>query len=97
MDLMGFETVISVLCLGGLTLGLATVLIVANRTLRVEEDPRIDAVEDLLPHANCGACGFPGCRPFAEARPGPRLHDGRLSCQTRRRLSSVAGGSSEGS
>jgi electron transport complex protein RnfB len=29
--------------------------------------PRIDQVEDMLPHANCGACGYPGCRPFAEA------------------------------
>ena len=25
------------------------------------------SVEEMLPHANCGACGFPGCRPFAEA------------------------------
>jgi Na+-translocating ferredoxin:NAD+ oxidoreductase RNF subunit RnfB len=32
----------------------------------VDEDPRIDAVEAMLPHANCGACGFPGCRAFAE-------------------------------
>jgi Na+-translocating ferredoxin:NAD+ oxidoreductase RNF subunit RnfB len=35
--------------------------------LYVEEDQRIDVVEELLPHANCGACGYPGCRPFAEA------------------------------
>ena len=53
--------------IGLLTLLLATLLIVANRSLYVPEDPRIDVVEDLLPHANCGACGFPGCRPFAEA------------------------------
>ena len=53
--------------LGGLTLLLASLLVLANQKLHVEEDPRIDVVEDLLPHANCGACGFPGCRPFAEA------------------------------
>ena len=53
--------------LGGLTLLLATGLIVANRRLYVEEDPRFDAVESMLPHTNCGACGFPGCRAFAEA------------------------------
>ncbi len=53
--------------LGGLTLALAALLVVANKKLYVPEDPRIDAVEDLLPHANCGACGLPGCRPFAEA------------------------------
>ena len=52
---------------GALTLVLASLLIVANRKLFVAEDPRIDSVEELLPAANCGACGFPGCRPFAEA------------------------------
>ncbi len=46
---------------------LAGLLAVANRRLYVFEDPRIDQVDDLLPHANCGACGTPGCRQFAEA------------------------------
>ncbi|WFB37895.1 RnfABCDGE type electron transport complex subunit B [Kiritimatiellota bacterium B12222] len=49
----------------GIVLG--TVLALASKKLAVEEDPRIDEVEEKLPHANCGACGFPGCRPFAEA------------------------------
>jgi RnfABCDGE-type electron transport complex B subunit len=53
--------------LGGLALVLATLLVVANRRLHVHEDPRIDVVEEMLPAANCGACGYPGCRPFAEA------------------------------
>ncbi|MDH3612192.1 MAG: RnfABCDGE type electron transport complex subunit B [Gammaproteobacteria bacterium] len=57
----------AVAALGGLTLLLATGLVVANRTLYVEEDPRFDEVEDMLPHTNCGACGYPGCRSFAEA------------------------------
>jgi RnfABCDGE-type electron transport complex B subunit len=56
---------------GGVMLGLAgffgVVLAVANRYLKVEEDPRIDVVEGLLPGTNCGACGQPGCRGFAEA------------------------------
>jgi Na+-translocating ferredoxin:NAD+ oxidoreductase RNF subunit RnfB len=59
--------VTAVAALGGLTLILTSLLVLADRKLRVEEDPRIDVVEGLLPHANCGACGFPGCRPFAEA------------------------------
>lgn len=46
---------------------MAGVLALASRKLYVYEDPRIDDVEDMLPHANCGACGQPGCRPFAEA------------------------------
>jgi Na+-translocating ferredoxin:NAD+ oxidoreductase RNF subunit RnfB len=50
-----------------LTLTLASLLVLANRKLYVEEDPRIDIVEEMLPAVNCGACGYPGCRPFAEA------------------------------
>src|SRR5210317_1423903 len=57
----------AVAAIGGLTFLLATALILADRKLRVEEDLRIDVVEEMLPHANCGACGYPGCRPFAEA------------------------------
>ncbi len=61
------DVLTAVACLGGLTLALASLLVVANRKLHVEEDVRIDIVEDMLPHTNCGACGFPGCRPFAAA------------------------------
>lgn len=59
--------VTAIAAIGGLTFALASLLVYANRRLHVQEDPRIDDVEDLLPHANCGACGYPGCRPFAEA------------------------------
>ena len=50
----------------GLTSTLAVVLAIANSRLRVYEDPRIDTVQDMLPNSNCGACGLPGCRVFAE-------------------------------
>lgn len=53
--------------IGGLTLVLCSLLVVANRKLHVVEDPRIDTVEGMLPLTNCGGCGYPGCRPFAEA------------------------------
>ncbi len=53
--------------IGGLTFVLASLLVVADLCLRVEEDARIGVVEEMLPHTNCGACGFPGCRAFAEA------------------------------
>ncbi len=68
--------------LGGLTLLLAIILIVANKKLYVYEDPRIDAVEDMLPHANCGACGYPGCRPFAEALVLEKTLPGKCSVST---------------
>jgi Na+-translocating ferredoxin:NAD+ oxidoreductase RNF subunit RnfB len=53
--------------MAGLGITLATILAIANRRLHVDEDPRLDVIDDMLPHANCGACGEPGCRPFAEA------------------------------
>ena len=59
--------------MAGLGVVLASVLVVANRLLYVYEDPRIDDVEDMLPHANCGACGVAGCRPFAEELVGGRV------------------------
>ncbi len=69
----------AVVALGGLTFLLATALILANRKLHVEEDLRIDVVEEMLPHANCGACGYPGCRPFAEALVGGAVAPGKCS------------------
>ncbi|HUG39662.1 MAG TPA: (Fe-S)-binding protein [Longimicrobiales bacterium] len=53
--------------LGGVGLTFGALIAVANRKLKVWEDPRIDDVEGLLPGANCGACGYAGCRAFAEA------------------------------
>ena len=45
----------------------AVILYFVARKFKVEEDPRIDEVEKMLPGANCGGCGFAGCRAMAEA------------------------------
>ncbi len=45
----------------------AVVLYFVSRKFYVYEDPRIDEVEEKLPAANCGGCGYAGCRAFAEA------------------------------
>ncbi len=50
----------------GLGLFFGIILAIAHRFLRVQEDPRIEQVEQLLPGTNCGACGQPGCHGFAE-------------------------------
>lgn len=44
----------------------AVILYFVAQKFKVFEDPRIDEVEESLPGANCGGCGFPGCRNFAE-------------------------------
>ena len=56
----------AVAILGGVGLVFAILIALANRKLKVWEDPRIDVVTGMLPGANCGACGMPGCRAFAE-------------------------------
>ena len=50
----------------GLSLLAALILYYVSRKFFVFEDPRIDQVVDVLPGANCGGCGFAGCRAFAE-------------------------------
>ncbi len=53
--------------MGGLTALLAGILALVNSRFFVKEDKRIELVENMLPHTNCGACGYPGCHAFAEA------------------------------
>ena len=48
----------------------AVVLYFVAQKFKVYEDPRIDAVERMLPGANCGGCGYPGCRGLADALVG---------------------------
>jgi Na+-translocating ferredoxin:NAD+ oxidoreductase subunit B len=42
-------------------------LVLAYKKLKVEEDPKVIEVAEILPQANCGGCGYSGCRAFAEA------------------------------
>jgi Na+-translocating ferredoxin:NAD+ oxidoreductase RNF subunit RnfB len=60
------EITVAAAVMAGLGLVFGVVLAFADRFLKVEEDPRIDAVEGMLPGSNCGACGEPGCRGLAE-------------------------------
>lgn len=53
--------------LTGLSVLFAGILAWANVKFKVEKDPKIDEILDVLPGANCGACGYPGCAAFAEA------------------------------
>ncbi|MFI3297946.1 MAG: Fe-S cluster domain-containing protein, partial [bacterium] len=59
--------VASLITLGVIGCVAAIVLYFVAQKFKVVEDPRIDQVEAVLPGANCGGCGFPGCRGFADA------------------------------
>jgi Na+-translocating ferredoxin:NAD+ oxidoreductase RNF subunit RnfB len=62
------NTIIStVVVLSSLGVLLAVVLYFVAQKFKVFEDPRIDEVVEILPGANCGGCGYAGCRAFAEA------------------------------
>ena len=56
----------TIVILGCLGLVLSVVLFFIAKKFKVEEDPRIDEVEKVMPGANCGGCGFAGCRAFAD-------------------------------
>ena len=58
---------IAVISLGAIALVLAAILYVASKKFAVYEDPRIAQVGEVLPQANCGGCGYPGCSGFADA------------------------------
>jgi len=58
---------IAIIALLGLGLVIAGVLAFASRIFHVDEDPKIAAVIDLLPGANCGGCGYAGCSGYATA------------------------------
>lgn len=52
--------------MGALCFVFSLLLAIADKRLRVEEDPRVEHVLEALPGVNCGGCGFPGCGAFAE-------------------------------
>jgi len=58
------ETVLAITCIG---FGCSFALAIAAKFFAVKEDPKIGEVNDLLPGANCGACGYAGCMDYAKA------------------------------
>ncbi|MBP6871746.1 MAG: RnfABCDGE type electron transport complex subunit B [Bacteroidales bacterium] len=64
---MNSVLIFAVVSLSAIGLISAVVLYFIAQKFKVVEDPRIGTVEEALPAANCGGCGFAGCRNFAEA------------------------------
>ncbi len=58
----------------GLGLAFAIVLLIASERLKVTLDPQVEQIYQVLPHVECGACGFAGCGQYAPAvRSDPQL------------------------
>jgi len=64
---MSSTVLITIISLSLLAFMSAVILYFVAQKFKVFEDPRIDVVQALLPAANCGGCGFAGCRNMAEA------------------------------
>jgi Na+-translocating ferredoxin:NAD+ oxidoreductase RNF subunit RnfB len=87
---MAADFFIPILILAGLGLLFGVVLSVAYKRFKVFEDPRIDVVEELLPSANCGACGEPGCRAFAEKVVNEGRNPAKCTVSTKEGLDKIA-------
>ncbi len=61
------EIIYAVIALGGIAAVFALIIFFVERKFKVIEDPKIDEIQAITPGANCGGCGFAGCRAFAEA------------------------------
>lgn len=58
---------IALIVLGGIALISSVILYVCSKKFAVHEDPRLGQVTAILPGANCGGCGYPGCSGMAGA------------------------------
>lgn len=59
------EILIAVAVLGSLALILGLLITLVLKFFEVKKDPLVEELIEILPGANCGACGFPGCEQFA--------------------------------
>lgn len=62
---MSVFTSVVILCILGLVFG--GILGYAAIRYRVEGDPIVEQLDAILPQTQCGQCGYPGCKPYAEA------------------------------
>ncbi|MFD2177315.1 electron transport complex subunit RsxB [Veronia pacifica] len=58
---------IAIVALGALAALFGLLLGFASVRFKVDADPIVDQIDSVLPQTQCGQCGYPGCRPYAEA------------------------------
>ena len=59
--------IMAILVMSGLAVALGAALGYAAVQFRVEENPLVEQIDAILPQTQCGQCGFPGCKPYAQA------------------------------
>lgn len=64
---MYIEILVAIAIVLVISAALGALLAVASKYLAVKEDPRVGEVTKMLPGANCGGCGFPGCSGMADS------------------------------
>jgi len=64
---MDFTIIAAIITLGLLGLLFGGGLAYASKKFAVKVDPRVEMINEILPGANCGGCGYPGCSGYAEA------------------------------
>ena len=57
----------AILALGILAIAFGLLLGFAAIRFKVDEDPLVEKIDKILPQTQCGQCGFPGCKPYAQA------------------------------
>lgn len=60
-------TLIALLAIAVIALIFGAGLGYASIRFKVESDPLVEQIDQILPQTQCGQCGFPGCRPYAES------------------------------
>ena len=63
---MNDQTLMAIYSLVAIGALASIILFISSKKFFIFEDPDIDIIEEILPAANCGGCGYPGCRPFAQ-------------------------------
>ncbi len=57
----------TVIAVGAMAVAFGIILAIAAQKFAVKVDPRITQISEILPGANCGGCGYPGCAGYAAA------------------------------
>lgn len=84
------EYLLAVLVLAVIGIFLGCVIGVAARLFKVQTDPRIDLVTELLPGANCGGCGRAGCADFARSVVAGESSPGQCPVCSQEAISAIA-------